>query len=178
MAQISNRQPGFKPQDLFVLLALLSRGDESAGYAELAALTGLAISAVHASLKRAVAARLLIFQERRPVVLKTQLLEFLLHGAKYAFPPAWGSLTRGVPTGYAAPPLNSVIAPSSDPVPVWSCALGSARGLSLTPLYPTVPEAALRNERLYALLSLFDAIRAGQARERNEAARLLEEYLK
>ena len=178
MAKIGNRQPVFKPQDLFVLLALLSRGDDSAGYAELAAQTGLAISAVHASLKRATAARLLIFQERCPVVLKTQLLEFLLHGAKYAFPPVWGSLTRGVPTGYAAAPLNSVMAPSGDPVPVWAYALGSARGLSLTPLYPTVPEAALRNAGLYALLSLFDAIRAGQARERNEAARLLEDALK
>jgi hypothetical protein len=178
MAKISNRQPVFKPQDLFVLLALLSRGDESAGYAELAAQTGLAISAVHASLKRAVAARLLIFQERRPVVLKTQLLEFLLHGAKYAFPPVWDSLTRGVPTGYATAPLNGVIVPSADPPPVWAYAFGNVRGVSLTPLYPTVPEAALRNERLYALLSLFDAIRAGQARERNEAARLLEEYLK
>ena len=178
MARISHRQPAFKPQDLFVLLALLCRGDAAAGYAELAAQTGLAMSTVHASLKRATAARLLIFQERRPVVLKTQLLEFLLHGAKYAFPPVWGSLTRGVPTGYAAAPLNSVIAPSSDPVPVWPYAMGSARGLSLTPLYPTVPEAALRNGRLYALLSLFDAIRAGQARERNEAARLLEDALK
>jgi hypothetical protein len=163
---------------LFVLPALLSRGDEAAGYAELAAQTGLAISAVHASLKRAVAARRLVFQERRPVVLKTQLLEFLLHGAKYAFPPVWGSLTRWAPTGYAAAPLNSVITPSSDPALVWASALGSARGLSLTPLYPTVPEAALRNARLYALLSLFDAIRAGQARERNEAARLLENALK
>ncbi len=177
MAKISNRQPVLKPQDLFVLLALLSRGEDTVGYAELAALTGLAISAVHASLKRAAAARLLVFQDKRPAVLKTQLLEFLLHGAKYAFPPAWGSLTRGTPTGYAAAPLNSVIAPSSDPAPVWAYALGGARGLSLTPLYPTVPEAALRNERLYALLSLFDAVRAGQARERNEAARLLEGLL-
>lgn len=177
MAKISNQQVTLKPQDLFVLLTLLSRDDEAAGYAELAAQTGLAISAVHASLKRAAAARLLIFQERRPVVLKTQLLEFLLHGAKYVFPATWGTLTRGVPTGYATAPLNSVIAPSADPPPVWAYALGSVRGMSLAPLYPTVPEAALRNERLYALLALFDALRAGQARERNEAARQLETAL-
>ncbi|MCZ7655320.1 MAG: hypothetical protein M5R42_15170 [Rhodocyclaceae bacterium] len=59
---------------------------------------------MHGALKRAVTARLLIFQERRPVILKTQLKEFLLSGAKYAYPPVWSSLTRGVPTGYAAPP--------------------------------------------------------------------------
>jgi hypothetical protein len=41
-----------------------------------------------------------------------------------------------------------------------------------------VPEAALRDEYLYALLTLFDAIRAGQARERNAARDLLEGYFK
>lgn len=44
------------------------------------------------------------------------------------------------------------------------------------PLYPTVPDAALRDEKLYAMLSLFDAIRAGQARERNAAQELLAGY--
>jgi hypothetical protein len=145
-------------------------------YPELAERTGLAVSAVHASLKRAAAARLLLFQERRPIVLKPQLKEFLLSGAKYAFPPLFGTLSRGVPTGYAAPPLNTIIAPSSDPIPVWPSAKGAARGLSLMPLYPTVPEAALRDEKLYAMLSLFDAIRAGQARERNAAQELLAAY--
>lgn len=178
MAKISNRQTVLKPQDLFVLLALLGRGGRGGGYAEMAALTGLAISAVHASLKRAASARLVIFEDHRPVLLRMQLREFLLHGAKYAFPPVWASLTLGVPTGYAAAPLNAIIMPSRDPVPVWAYAEGSARGIGLTPLYPSVPEAALRDERLYALLALFDAIRAGQARERNEAARLLEEYFK
>ncbi|HNQ57425.1 MAG: hypothetical protein WA094_15155 [Candidatus Desulfobacillus denitrificans] len=178
MAKISNRQLVLKPQDLFVLLALLSRGEGAVTYLDLAAQTGLAVSAVHGALKRAVAARLLIFQERRPVILKAPLKEFLLSGAKYAFPAVWGSLTRGVPTGYAAPPLNEVIAPSSDPVPVWPSAKGTARGVGLAPLYPSVPDAALRDEKLYALLALFDAIRFGQARERNAARDLLEAYFK
>lgn len=178
MAKISNRQLVLKPQDLFVLLALLSRGEGAVTYLDLAAQTGLAVSAVHGALKRAVAARLLFFQERRPVILKAPLKEFLLSGAKYAFPAVWGSLTRGVPTGYAAPPLNEVIAPSSDPVPVWPSAKGTARGVGLAPLYPSVPDAALRDEKLYALLALFDAIRFGQARERNAARDLLEAYFK
>lgn len=178
MAKISNRQLVLKPQDLFVLLALLSRGEGAVTYLDLAAQTGLAVSAVHGALKRAVAARLLIFQERRPVILKAPLKEFLLSGAKYAFPAVWGSLTRGVPTGYAAPPLNEVIVPSSDPVPVWPSAKGTARGVGLAPLYPSVPDAALRDEKLYALLALFDAIRFGQARERNAARDLLEAYFK
>lgn len=176
MAKITNRQPALKPQDLYVLLALLSRGGDHATYPDLATQTGLAASAVHGALKRAAAAGLAMFQDRRPHLLKPQLREFLLHGAKYAFPPVWGTLTRGVPTGYAAAPLNALIAPSADPVPVWSHARGSVRGLSLVPLYPSVPEAALRDERLYAMLSLFDALRAGQARERNAAQELLDKY--
>ena len=176
MAKISNRQIALKPQDLYVLLALLSRGGGSVGYPELSEQTGLAVSAVHGSLKRAATAQLAIFQDRRPVVLKTQLREFLLFGAKYVFPPVWGSLTRGVPTGYAAAPLNGVIAPTDDPVPVWPHAKGTVRGLSLAPLYPSVPGAALKDERLYAILSLFDALRSGQARERAAAQKLLEEF--
>ncbi len=178
MSKISNRQPALKPQDLYVLLALLSRGEGSVTYPELAEQTGLAASAVHGALKRAVVARLLMFQERRPVILKPQLKEFVLSGAKYSFPPVWGAMSRGVPTGYAAPPLNGIIAPSADPVPVWPHAKGSARGLSLVPLYPSLPDAALRDPKLYALLTLFDAIRSGQARERNAARDLLEGYFK
>lgn len=111
------------------------------------------------------------------MILKPQLKEFLLSGAKYAFPPIWGAMSRGVPTGYAAAPLNAIIAPPcSDPVPVWPSAKGTARGLSLAPLYPSVPDAALRDDKLYALLTLFDAIRSGQARERNAARDLLDGY--
>lgn len=175
MVRASTQQIALKPQDLFVLLALLSRASDSASYPELAAQTGLAASAVHSALKRAAAAGLLAYRERRPVLLKPQLREFVLHGARFAFPPVYGRLTRGVPTAYAAAPLNTVIAPSSDPPPVWPHKGGGARGFALAPLYPSVPDAALRDEKLYALLALFDALRSGQARERNVAQKMLEE---
>jgi hypothetical protein len=176
MAKISNQQFALKPQDLYVLLAMLVGQAKGATYPELSVQTGLAPSAVHASLKRAAAAGLALFQDRRPVVLKPQLREFVLSGAKYAFPAVHGRLTRGVPTAYAAAPLNNIISPSADPVPVWPHKDGTVRGLSLAPLYPTVPEAALRNPNLYAILALFDAERSGQARERNIAQKKLAEY--
>jgi MarR family len=175
VVRISTQQIALKPQDLFVLLALLSRGGDSASYPELAAQTGLAASAVHSALRRAAAAGLVAYRDRRPVLLKPQLREFVLHGARFAFPAVHGRLTRGVPTAYAAAPLNTVIAPSSDPPPVWPHKGGGARGVALAPLYPTAPDAALRDEKLYALLALFDALRSGQARERNVAQKMLEE---
>ena len=176
MAKIINRQSALKPQDLFVLLAMMSREESAFNYAELAEATGLAASAVHASLKRAAESRLVSTQDGSPVVLKSQLKEFMLYGAKYAFPPIWGMQSRGLPTGYAAPPLNKTIVAGSDPVPVWPHPNGPVRGMSLAPLYPSVPEAAMRNEKLYAMLALFDALRAGMAREREAAKRLLEAY--
>ncbi|MEO8064482.1 MAG: winged helix-turn-helix transcriptional regulator [Pseudomonadota bacterium] len=177
MARFGSDQVALKPQDLFVLLALLARGDAPATYADLAARTGLAISAAHAALKRAAQAGLAKFQDRQPVLLKPQLREFVLHGAKYAFPTVRGKLLRGVPTAHAASPLNSAIAPSSDPPPVWPYAKGPVRGIALAPLYPTVPAAALRDEKLYELLALFDALRSGQARERNRALTMLQERM-
>ncbi len=54
---------------------------------------------------------------------------------------------------------------------------GSVRGVEFVPLYPTVPEAARRDAKLYALLALFDALRTGQARERNLAQGMLEERI-
>lgn len=176
MASISNQQFALKPQDLYVLLALLVRQTRTATYPELAAQTGLVPSAVHGSLKRAAKAGLVLFEERRPILLRPQLQEFVISGAKYAFPAVHGRLTRGIPTAYAAAPLNTVIAPTSDPIPVWPHKNGTVRGMSLAPLYPTVPEAASRDERLYAVLALFDAIRSGQARERNLAQKKLLEY--
>lgn len=84
-------------------------------------------------------------------------------------------MVGGVPTAYAAAPLNALIAPSADPSPVWPHAEGKARGIALIPLYPSAPAAALRSPALYENLALFDALRMGNARERNLAEKLFEE---
>lgn len=62
-------------------MALLSRSEAGATYPGLSAFTGLAMSAVHAALERAEAARLWLFEETQPRVLRSALREFLLHGA-------------------------------------------------------------------------------------------------
>jgi hypothetical protein len=69
------------------------------------------------------------------------------------------------------------MAPSADPPPVWPDKNGTVRGVALAPLYPTVPEAARRDSNLYELLALFDAVRAGQAREREIAQKQLAERI-
>ena len=95
--------------------------------------------------------------------------EFLVHGAKYMFPAVRGGVTRGMLTSYAAPPLNRHISLGRDLPPVWPFAMGKHRGVSLQPLYATVPLAAQADPRLYELLALLDALRDGRARERSFA---------
>ena len=167
-----------KPQDVVVLLKLVALGDQPWTFQRLAVELSISQSEVHAAVRRAVAAGLMTEASSsagRPV--RAALLEFLLHGVKYAFPPKRGELTRGVPTGYAAPPLDKAIAGSSEPPPVWPYAEGKVRGYALAPLYRTVPEAALRDAALYELLALVDAIRDGRARERTLARQALEKRL-
>lgn len=177
MRRISNKQPALKAQDLYLMLALLARRGEVITYSELASYSGLSMSEVHGALKRAEQARLLAFVDRQPSIIIPSFSDFLLYGARYAFPALRGAMVGGVPTAYAAAPLNALIAPSADPVPVWPHAEGSARGMALIPLYPSAPAAALRSAALYENLALFDALRVGNARERNFAEKLLKERL-
>ena len=172
-----NHQLTLKPQDLMVLLKLVSLGKNTATYGELAEALGMSSSEVHASVGRAKAARLINMEDDQPVIVRAALKEFLLHGAKYAFPATLGSTTRGVPTAYAAPPLASRITQPNELPPVWPDPHGEQRGTSFHPLYPTVPAAAKRDRLLYELLALFDALRGGAARERQIASQLLSEHL-
>ena len=177
MPRPANRQAVLKPQDFYLLLALAACRDQGTTYPELAAFSGLSMSEVHGALKRAEATRLLFFEAKRPRILLPAFKEFLFHGAKYAFPATRGSMVAGVPTAHAAAPLNARIAPSSDPPPVWPALEGTVRGIALLPLYPSAPAAALRSAALYENLALFDAIRAGNARERALAQELFETRL-
>jgi len=163
-----------KLQDVVILLKLVALGPQPWTYQRLAVELSISQSEAHAGVKRAVAARLMSNAgsgDGRPIL--PALEEFLLHGVRYAYPPERGELARGMPTGYAAPPLNAVIVQPDEPPPVWPYAEGSVRGYSLSPLYPTVPAAAARDPKLYELLALVDALRDGRARERNLAAKEL-----
>ena len=153
-----------KPQDIVVLLKLVVQDKESWTYSELAYELSMSASEVHAAVERANQAQLFNLGSRS--INREALAEFVIHGVRYAYPPVRGSLTRGMPTGYAAPPLNKKIVASDDPPPVWPDPKGTVRGYELSPLYKSVPKAAARDSKLYEMLALVDAIRDGRARER------------
>lgn len=159
-----------KPQDVVVLLKLLSYGDDRPSYAQMGEELFLSPSEVHASVKRAKEAHLVVGLEPDEATPdKAAVLEFLVHGLKYSFPPERGELARGIPTSYAAEPLNQKISLGNDPPPVWPSPEGTARGYSLKPLYKTVPKAAQADRKLYEMLALVDAVRDGRTRDRQIA---------
>lgn len=160
------------PQDLVVALKLAFHPGLT--FQRLAGSLGLSASAVHRSVTRAKAAGLLL-ANRHPN--RSALLEFVLHGVRYAFPAVRGGMTRGIPTAHAAPPLVDLIVQDNEPVPVWPDPQGEVRGSSFKPLFSAAPKAARADDKLYRCLSLIDAIRGGRARERNLAAKLLTELL-
>jgi hypothetical protein len=175
----SNPQIVLRPQDLVVLLRLALERGTAPSYATLATELGMTASEVHGAVERAVAARLAHKDASgKATVVFAALRLFVQHGARYGFPATRGSLTLGMPTGYAAAPLKDLIMPGTDPVPVWPHKNGTVRGIALHPLYPSVPEAAARNPALYELLVLFDAVRGGSARERALAIDLLDKRLR
>lgn len=158
------------PGDVAVALRLNAG---SATLAELAQDLALTSSQVHKAINRLDAAGLV-----RPGTRDLNTLafrEFLIHGARYAFPAVLGSQARGIPTGHSAPELAAEI--DADDQCVWPCKDGEVLGRALTPLYAGAVKLRDTSPATYRLVALFDALRAGSARERNLANAKLEAAL-
>lgn len=167
-----------RPQDLLVLLKAAAHPGQRWTYATLGQALGLSASEAHASVRRAVACGLAVSPSRgewSPV--RPNLLEFVLHGARFVWPAMQGPVKRGVPTSFGTEPLASLVTAAPGEAPVWAHPAGSAKGPALAPLYRSAPQAALVDPALHRLLALLDALRAGRARERQLAAEHLTEAL-
>jgi hypothetical protein len=169
---LMEKQPTLRPSDVAVALRLAQT--PGAHYETLARGLKLGLAEVHRGVRRLERASLVLPGERR--VNRRALLEFLVHGVRYAFPAVLGPETRGVPTAAAAPALSGKL-PSGASV-VWPSTEGRVRGGSLVPLYEAAPRAALQDANLYRALALVDALRMGQVRERRLAEELLGDALR
>ena len=171
-------QSMLKPQDIVVVLKIVALDGEPWSYSQLALELGMSTSESHAAVKRAIAAGLLNDSEQSVQPNRNAIAELLEHGVRYVFFAQRGELTRGIPTAHAAAPLSKHILQNNEPPPVWADAEGTTRGYALAPLYKSVPYAAKRDIKLYALLALVDAVRDGRARERNLAIKEIRKRLK
>lgn len=167
-----------KPQDIVVVLKLCGYGANRPPFAQIAADLAMSSSEVHGALKRAQASHLVHGSELESRPNVGALEEFLIHGLKYVFPAEHGGPTRGLPTSYAAAPLNRLIVAGDEPIPVWPHPEGTSRGIALAPLYKTVPIAAMGDPSLYEKLALVDALRDGRTRERKLAEQELKRILR
>jgi hypothetical protein len=163
-----------RPQDVAVLLKIVSMGKRPWLAKDLATALHLSPAEVSNSLGRSALAGLIDGSKR--AVSKSNLLDFLRHGLPYAFPQLPGGLVRGVPTAHSAPPLKARFL--SDEAYVWPSGKGTMKGQAIVPLYPGAVDAALEDEDLHELLALVDALRVGRTRERAEAVKELAKRLK
>lgn len=162
---MQQKQQIMSPHDIVILLKIVAYGKEQWFQQPLAEALGISQSEVSKSLNRSKYAGFL--DPKGKTVMRMALLEFLQHGLRYVFPQKPGAVVRGVPTSHSAPPLKELIQSSEDYV--WPSGKGKVRGHSIMPLYPSVPEAALKDAQLYELLALVDALRVGRAREKDLA---------
>ena len=150
-----------RPQDIVILLKIATYGDNDWYMKDIAGDLFISPSEVSESLSRSVLAGLISNNKRR--IMRSALYDFIVYGLKYVYPVKAGALERGIRTSHSARPLSDEIL--SDEVYVWPYIDGDIRGFAIEPLHPNVPKACLKDNKLYELLSLVDAIRIGSKRE-------------
>lgn len=177
-ARLAQAQWSLKPQDLAMAFKLVCLAGERLPYVALGQAMRMSQFEAHACMARLSGARLLTEVNDAPALVMAAFRPMVLQGAAYFFPAVRGEITMGFPTAYAVEPLKSRVLFADEMPPVWPHVDGPVRGSALLPLYPKLPLAAVKHPALYELLALFDALRIGQAREREMARKFLEEKLR
>lgn len=163
---------GLKPQDILVMMKLLS--EPGLSQMDLARKLQLSQAEVSHGLKRLKGSHLLNTEGR---VIKEAAIELLVHAVKYFYPAQLGAPSLGIPTAHANPDFKYVKNNVGESY-VWPFAEGKAKGISLIPIYPSLPYACSEDKILYRMASLVEMIRAGRARERKIAENELHKLIK
>lgn len=152
---------GMRPQDVAILLKIVSMNTEHWQLAVLANSLRISISEISESLNRSRIAGLIDYNKKK--INRQNLMEFLEHGVRYVFPQEPGSMVRGIPTAHSHSFMKKNFLSEIDYV--WPDNKGSIMGLKIEPFYPKQVEAVNEDELYYKLLSLVDVIRVGKVRE-------------
>ena len=153
---------GMRPQDIIILLKMITLGDKKCSLVEMSDFLHISISEISKAMERNVVAGLVSSDKVR--VNKLALRDFLIYGLKYVFPPQPGSSTRGIATAHSAPPVNQHITESGENY-VWKYYKGTRRGNSIAPLYDKIPAIVENQPELYELLTIIDTLRIDKKRE-------------
>ncbi|MBV4356289.1 helix-turn-helix domain-containing protein [Pinibacter aurantiacus] len=164
---------GMRPQDVVILLKIISLADKPWQLKDLAHELSISASEVSESLNRSYLAGLIDYDKRK--VRRQSLMEFLQYGLHYVFPQHPGAVVNGIPTAHSHPFMRNHF--ESNEVYVWPDTLGKNRGHSIEPFYQKQINAVKIDEALYLLLALVDVIRVGRIREVNVAVDKLKEII-
>jgi len=156
------KHKGMRPQDIIILLKMITLGDKRCSIVEMSDYLNISISEISKAMERNVVAGLVSSDKAR--VNKLALRDFLIYGLKYVFPPQPGSSTRGIATAHSAPPVNQYITEGGENY-VWKYYKGTKRGSSIVPLYDKIPKIVENQLELYEFLTIIDSIRIGKKRE-------------
>lgn len=166
---------GMRPQDIVVLLKIISIRNDDWRNIDIANAIGISPSEVSEALNRCKIARLIDSKKRKVNINSFE--EFLVYGLKYVFPTEPGAIVKGIPTAHSASPIKEHISSNAD-VYVWANAKGNHRGQAIEPLYKSIPQMAEDDKLFYELLTIVDTIRVGRVREIKIAIDELKKRLK
>lgn len=164
---------GMRPQDIVVLLKIISSRHPDWQYRDLSSQLVISISEISESLGRSHIAGLI--DENRRRVNRQGLMEFIEHGLHYVFPQVPGTMVTGVPTAHSQAFFKARF--DAELEYVWPFPEGGLRGLSITPLSKGVPVAVSTDEILHEMLAAVDIVRVGRMRELKAALELLKGYI-
>jgi hypothetical protein len=168
-----------KPQDTVLALKYwsLKQDNLDSSVRHIAESIGISASEVSKGTKRLVAARLVVERNDRVFAESGALLEWLSYGVRYAYPQESVGYGRGMATSWNCPILKSeMVAPT--PALVWPAPQGGVDGVLIKPFHESVTIAASKDEQLYRVLSLLEAIRGGKPRELAIARNILVDLIK
>lgn len=152
---------GMRPQDVVILLKILTTAQPDWQYRDLASSLNISISEISESLSRSHLAGLVDVSRKK--IFRQSLMEFIQYGLHYVFPQVPGTMVTGIGTAHSHPFYKNKFI--SDVNFVWPDHDGDMRGLAIQPLYKSVTKAAKKDEVLYKLLASIDIIRVGKTRE-------------
>ena len=176
------KAPTLKAQDVLVVCKLFALGAKDWTYSSLASAVDISVSEVHDALKRCRSSQLVVTTRDGEIVSKKHFQDLLIFGVPRIFYAVRGGLENGWPTAFHIPALldefDGLRGPLKEVVPaVWPDPKGPARGESLLPIYPTVPDACRQDAGLYEVMALVDVVRLGDVKYKRKAAELLEKKI-
>ena len=161
-----------KSQDIVIALYLANEHNSGSSVREISSRLEISIGEISNSLKRLVASKLLDASSRK--ILKANLMEFLVHGLQYVFPPEKMAPGKGLPTAWGHEVFSEI---SANEIPVLQHIDGKAYGPAIKPFYKNMANALLRDKELYMWVAVVDALRMGRSREKKIAIEKLKELL-